>query len=795
MSSPPARSPRSARLRALALFAAVAIPSAAVGAMGSDLATEVRALFAHDAQASATPARLIQPTARIDVATPIDFPRQADAIRRALDAEPPLGATAELVARLGIVGDRSDVPRLLVLSEHPNGRVNLAAFQSLGRIGGDKAIRRLATVARSEDSAVNSSAVTALGLASDDRAVEVLEDLSGHQDTWRRQQALDALALRGGRRARMAIHRAFGKATSSDAWASANAVATLGGPADKRLLILAASSPHDPRADAAMWALATLPGPETDEFILQMAETATGSRRSTAISTLASVTDPRAVAVLLDLWDRAPMNRYDIISALGTSKADGALDGLLTVLAEARPDQASWFVEALANRPEPTAREVLRVLAAETGPLADAALARLTNLGDDAAIEQLVARFDASGKLPPAETLTFLAVHGGDDGWTLIEEVLAEGTQNDRSNVVWALQARGDADAAARLLDLVENSDAWTASSAIGALEGMGDGARDGLRGLLMKRLDEGTDFATVSSTLARLGGDEVREALTARLADGTDSERWSAISALGQMDDPAARSSLEALIGDEDPTVRSTALSTLLWSGNMDISPEMLDRALSDEDVGVRTTAIAALANQPTEENLDRLLAFVDDDDPSVRSTAISTLGSSGDPRAEEALIGALQDPDLAQTAMWGLQSMGTEDGRAAIREVAVSGETLDHRMSALSMLAQDSSPEALEVLSSSLHSEDPTEASSALYALQTRGNSQAASAIASLLDEIDPDDDPMGLRWQAASALQGIGGRIARERAEDLEEILGANDQGLIDMNDWGCGGRLLH
>jgi len=791
MSLSPARSTRSARLRALAMFAAVAIPSAAIGAMGDGFVSEVKAMFADDGSDSAAPARLIRPTVRHDANAPMDFPRQAEALRRALDAEPAAGAAGELVARLGIVGDPTDVPRLLELSEHPNGRVSMAAFQSLGRIGGERAIRRLSTVARSEDSALNGNAVAALGLSSDPRAVAVLEEIAGHTDTWRRQQALDALALRGGVRARLAIHRAFAKSTSNDAWASANAVASLGGPADRRLLLAAATNPHDPRADASLWALSTIGGPDTDEFLIHLAETATGARRSTAISVLATVNDPRAVEVLLDLWERAPMNRYDIISAFGSSKAPGALDGLLTILDDGRPDQAMWFVDALATRPEPTAREVLRVLAKEQGPMADFAIARLTNLGDLAAVDQLVARFDADGKLPPADTLTFLAVNGGDAGWELIEEVLADGTQNDRSNVVWALQARGDDDAATRLLDLVETSDSWTASSAMGALEGMGEGARDGLRGLLMKRLDEGNDFATVSSTLARLGGDEVRDALTARLADGTDSERWSAISALGQMDDPQARGALEALIDDGDPNVRSSALTTLLWSGNQDVSPEMLEKALTDEDVTVRTTAIAALANQPAEQGVDRLLSFVEDEDLSIRTTALSTLASTGDPRATDALISALDDPELAQTAMYSLQSMGTSEGRSAIRNLATNADELDQRVSALGMLGQDPSNEALEVLTGSLHAEDPGEASTALYALQGRGNSAAAEAIASLLDELDPDDDPAGLVWQAASALQGIGGRVARERADELEAILGTTDQGLMDMRDWGCGG----
>ncbi len=778
------------RTRALALFLAISVPSVAIGAKGDDLVEDVRTFFAGDgAGVEAAPTALLVQQARHDANEAIDFPRQAAAIRRALDGEPTAGATAELVERLGIVGDRSDVPRILELSEHPHQQVSMAAMNSLGRLGGAKAIRRLSTIARSEDSSINGNAVRALGLSSDPEAVEILEDLTRHADTWRRQQALDALALRGGARARRAIHKAFLTSPASDAWATAGAVATLGGPADRRLLVMAATTPHDPRADAAHWALATMSGPETDAILLELAESAPPSRRSTAISSLANVADDAAVELIMSFWDTSPNHRYDIITALGNSKAPSALDGLLTLLDDARPDTAHWFASALAARPEPTAREVLRVLADEEGPLGDAALAQLTTIGDKSATSRLLARFDEDGRLPPPETLTFLAVHGGDEGWQLIEEVLADGTANDRNYVVWALQARGDEDAATRLLDLVESGDSWTASSAMSALEGMGDFARDGLRGLLMKRLEDGQDFDAVASTLARLGGDEARDALVSRLNEGTTAERWSAMSALGQMDDPEARGALMALMDDEDASMRSTAISTLLWSGTQEVPAEILDKALADEDITVRTTAIGALANQP--DGIERLLAFAEDEDPTVRSTAISTLGSSGDPRAEEVLIGALDDPEMSQSAMWSLQSMGSREGAAAIRDVAESSEDAAVRMSAIGMLGQDPSTEATEILSGHLLSDEPGEASAALYALQSKGNSSAAEAIAELLDEIaDDEDDVDGLRWQAAQALQGIGGRVARERSDLLEEILGSADQGLMDMGDWGCG-----
>lgn len=783
----PRTSAAPSRLRLLGTFLAVALPSIAIGAVGGDVVSGVRALWSDDGD---TAMRLVVPTAQPDTAAPIDLPREADAIRRALDAEPAPGAMAELIQRLGIVGDDQDVERLLPLTEHPHMAIQVASMQAIGRIGSPRAIDRLATMARSDDSTINAGATQALGLASSREAGAVLEELAEHPDAWRRQQALEALALRGGSRARRAIHRAFLASGSGDAWSTAGAVATLGGPSDRRLLIHAASAPHDPRGEAALWALATLPGPETDDLMLELARNAVGSRRGTALRALSSSHDPEAIVVLMEAWDRWPTTRYDVISALGASKAPGALDALLGILDEGRPDQASWLAEALGLRPEPTAREVLRLLATEDGPLATAALSTLGNRGDEGLMELLITRFDENGQLPPAETLTYLATRGGDAGWELIEEVIAEGTSNDRNSVVWALQARGDEDAASRLLDLAKTGDAWTASSAMSALENMGEGARDGLRSMLLEELaDAGTnDFDAMASTLARLGGDEVREALTVRLNEGTDSERWSAISAMGQMEDPAARAALEGLLDDEDPTVRSSALSTLMWSGDQQVSTEAIDKALADDDETVRSNAVTALSSQGSPEAIERLLALAEDEDTATRTSALSALASSGDPAAEALLLGALTDPDSSSTAMWGLQSMGSSAGAEAIRGLASDGDR-DQRIAALGMLSSDNSPEAAELLASSVRSDDVDEATTALYSLQSRGNSASAEVIAELLDSIDEDDEERSsLRWQAASALQGIGGRVARDRSDELTEILGA-DQGLMDMGDHGC------
>lgn len=785
MSEKPRRS-----IRPLLLIAAIALPSLALGARGDDMLDDVRAFLSSGDDDDS--ARLVRSEPVRSSSEAIDFPRQAEPLRRALDADPPAGAAAELIERLGIVGDRSDVDRILPWSEHANPRVSAAAMSSLGRLGGSKAIDRLATMARSNDTNVNATATAALGLSSDPRAVDVLEEVSRHTDSWRRQSALDALALRGGARARRIIHRAFRNGPPAEAWSVANAVALLGEDVDRMLLAQTAVSNGDPRADAAMWALASLSGPEMDDLMIELAENTTGFRRGSVLGALVNVRDPRAVELLLAAWDEGQTHRYTVASTLGMSKAPGALDGLLDLLDRARPDQATWVVDALSYRPEQTAREVLALLATEDGVVAQHALSALARGVHPGTTELLIARFDESGRLPPPDTFHYLALHGGDEGWSMLEEALAEGTANDRNNVVWALQARGDEHAVDRLLDLARTSDSWTSSTAMGALEGMGEQARDGLKGLLLKQIEDGEgSFDQIAPTLARLGGDESRDLLIGRLSEGTDSERWSAMSALGQMDDPGARAAVESMLDSDEPGLRNQALQTLMWNGTGDLTPEVLDKALADEDPSVRATAVSALGTVATPESVERLFALVDDDDPMIRTSAISALATSGAPEAEEVLIAALDDPELSGSAMWGLQSLGTRDGAAAIRDLASTGD-LDQRVAAIGMLGSDPSSEAGSILEERLTSDDFGEASSALWALQARGNTSAAEAIAGLIDGLDPDEDA-DLLMQAASSLQTMGGSIARDRAEQLQEILGYGSDGmLIDIQDTDCFGE---
>ena len=777
---PADRPPRPARTPALSALAAlaIAVPCVGLGAFGDQVVGRARDVFGTSpSDLLATIAAPADPTLSLPAASARAYPRELEDVRdRIAEASSP-AELEELLARLGILGHDEDIDRLTPFLAHRAGTVRYAAFAALGRLGGDGAVELLAAYAwapSGDDDAY--PAIAALGLASSSDADAVLSKLAASPEQWRRDAAQGALASRGGPLARRVLHRALLDGPAAQAWYAAQNVARLGEAPDAMLLMRLASGPGQ-RGDAALSALRELPGDTVDAYLIALARDARGNRRDQAIAALGAVRDPDAVDLLAELIAGSPRHRASAWIALGASRAPGAIGALLDLLSEAAPSDAWSVASALAARPEKEARTALRALAVLDDAIADAALSALAGAGDDKTTALLLARYDVDGRLPPADALTFLATNGGEDGWQLLEEVLAEGNQSDRNAVIWALQLRGDGDSVTRLLDLAHGSDSMTGSTAMSALEMMGEDARDGLRSILVERIEAGEDgdWGQSMQTLARLGGDEARGLLEKRLETGTQMEQLNALTALGSMEDPEARDTLTSVFRtSEDPAMRTQALSTLLWSGD-GLPEDLVEEALKDTDPSVVAQVVGALPHSGLPDVTERLVGLADSEDLGVRSAALNALTQAGGVGAEDTLVAALTDPDVAQSALWNLQSLGTPGARQAIRDAAVDRDPM-LRAQAIGALGADTSPDALELLAGALDADETDVVGASLSALQSRGSSAAAETIADYLRLADADDaHTLGLRNQAAWALQSIGGSVAVEHADLISAVIG--------------------
>ena len=765
---------------------AIAVPSVGLGAFGDVVVEKARDVFAPSNGLMARTVAPAEPTLALPAAKARVLPKDLAEVRSRLDLASSPAELEELLARLGILGDATDIDRLEPFHTHRNMQVRAASFQALGRIGGEEAVERLTAYANGPVGDPDMfGAVAALGLAPDAAAGRALAKLAASPEQYRRDAAFSALAIRGGPIARRVLHKALLDGAVAQAWYAAQNVARLGEEPDARLLMRLAVHPGQ-RGDAALAALQQLPGEQVDRFLIALADEVTGARRDQVITALGGVRDPAVVELLVEVIEGAPRHRASGWQALGQTRAPGAIGALLDLISQASPADGWAVANALAARPEDEARMALRSLAVGDDALADAALGSLATLSDPKATELLLARYDEDGRLPPSDALTFLATQGGDEGWQLLEDVLAEGNQSDRNAVIWALQMRGDEDAVTRLLDLAK-SDPTAGSTAMGALEMMGDDARDGLRGILVERIENGEDgdWGQSMQTLARLGGPEARQILEKRLENGTQMERMNALSALGSMDDPEARTTLTELFRtSDDSSMRTQALSTLLWSGD-GLPPELVDEALADDDPSVVAQVVGALPQTGLPDVTEKLIGLADSDDLGVRTAALGALTQSGGPDAELTLVAALDDPDVAQSALWNLQTLGTPGARDAIRDAASSDDPM-LRTQAIGALGSDTSPEALELLATGLEAGETDVVSASLSALQSRGNSSAAEAIAEFLGGVAGSEDPdeLNLANQAAWALQGIGGGASSQHKDLIEQVLGADATGSMGM-----------
>jgi HEAT repeat protein len=148
-----------------------------------------------------------------------------------------------------------------------------------------------------------------------------------------------------------------------------------------------------------------------------------------------------------------------------------------------------------------------------------------------------------------------------------------------------------------------------------------------------------------VSALSARLGQDEVREALADRLRHDPDEEvRAEAAELLGLAGPGALAALLEAR---DDPSARVveavvTALGELAEPTTV---PWLAGMATSHSETMVREAAVAALGAIGDERTLPVLLELVREGRPQVRRRAVVALTVFDDPRVEPAILAARLD------------------------------------------------------------------------------------------------------------------------------------------------------
>ena len=209
------------------------------------------------------------------------------------------------------------------------------------------------------------------------------------------------------------------------------------------------------------------------------------------------------------------------------------------------------------------------------------------------------------------------------------------------------------------IAQLYETTSRWDVSAVTGALKRLGDTAAVGV---MVEELESSGSAYSERTRAARvLGAMEDPAAVPALIRALEDEEpavRVSASKALGRLRDHRALVPLVNLLDDEDCHVRGSAVTSLGRLGDAGsasvpgtvgepAAATVLIRALGDEEPTVRVSAVRALGGLGDPRAFEPLVNLLDDEDCRVREAVALSLGWLGDVRAVPYLNAALDDDE----------------------------------------------------------------------------------------------------------------------------------------------------
>ena len=164
----------------------------------------------------------------------------------------------------------------------------------------------------------------------------------------------------------------------------------------------------------------------------------------------------------------------------------------------------------------------------------------------------------------------------------------------------------------------------------------------------LLDLLRNGTpnkQFSAVKA-LGEINDPRVRPAMIEALRKPSPAVRIAALGTLERMADPTAFSEVEKLLHDPNASVRGAAVEAAAKCGGTRAVPALL-RCLKDTSWEVRQASANALGVLGERSAVDGLCGLINDPDRDVRESVIAALGQLADRRAIVPLVPALLDPE----------------------------------------------------------------------------------------------------------------------------------------------------
>ena len=189
----------------------------------------------------------------------------------------------------------------------------------------------------------------------------------------------------------------------------------------------------------------------------------------------------------------------------------------------------------------------------------------------------------------------------------------------------------------------------------------------EAIEGLLALTTDPvGAVREAAYQAIGELGANEALPRLLDAFGDRDVGARQTAVLAAGRVAPNEAAEAIEALLEDDRPEMRFSAVWTLSRFG--DAQPDRLSIALNDPDDEVRLLALECMGELGAKSQLEAIAALLEDPSDPVRFAAANALAALGDSRGASTLRAALHG-DRAFDAAIGL---GDLEDHASLEELA---------------------------------------------------------------------------------------------------------------------------
>ncbi len=273
-------------------------------------------------------------------------------------------------------------------------------------------------------------------------------------------------------------------------------------------------------------------------------------------------------------------------------------------------------------------------------------------------------------------------------------------------------------------------------------------------------REEDGLARQDAVQALARIGSAAVRPLITA-LGDGSPTVRLHAAQALGLIADTRTVPPLIAALKDPRPEVRTQVAAALGRMKDGRVFQPLSGSLRGDGDGAVRLQAARALGELRDARAVQPLIAVLGDDDPDIRSAAVQALGGIGRP-ASDALQAALGDKDARRRQYAAQALGEIRDPRAIAPLIAIMKDQEPYvRFHAYQALGRIGEP-AVDPLITALRDGHAWVRLNAVHALGEIQNARAVGPlIAALQDKTGKEDlnSLLFFRLQAAESLGKMG------------------------------------